>query len=794
MSSPAPQSKNDQPQKPADTDRSAAETFLLPSAGEPQRQEQDVALAGELLKAGYLNDREIANVFGGWSVHGAVSLAEHLREQSELTEDQIATLQANAIAKASAVAAPQNLTGAGLTGEGVASEASASVSLVETLEKLDETGRVARLLGVSVAAGSAEHADRQSDARYKLVRKLGQGGLGRVWLARDESMQRLVALKEITNAGEANERTIARFRHEAEITGRLEHPGIVPVYQLGVDAETGFSFYTMRFLGKATLQDSISEYHERRDEGDEDPMLLRTLLTAFVNICHAIGHAHSRRVIHRDLKPENVVIDSFGQVIVIDWGLAKVLDEAAVEHLGSDTISGDGSGTVEGQVLGTPLYMAPEQAAGRLDEVDPRTDIYGLGAILFSIVTGHAPHERTQAEAIKGGAGARALISAIVSGPTPGAEDINHDVDPALAAICQKAMARKRYARYQTASELADEVQRWMADEPVSAYEEPPLQQARRWVRRHERLSQVLGALAAILVAAAVTMAVSARQNHVAQQRAAFEQMRGDAREVELHLRSAARDLAGDVRFMAGLPPIQGIIRARSGAEGEESEAVWRTRLESIFTGLLRSESDYLAIAYVASEANGEQTGGAKEIVRVERNVSEPTLIRSLPASRLRYFEQDPFLDEVLQLEPGDTRISVDPRPWQSPATAHVKRLTFAVPVYSDVSGEPFGMVAIETHLSGQIPNILKGLGVLAGEVYVVDGEGLVIAAAYPDGTIDSLPRGLLVASAAPEASALFSGEGDGELTDDATFYAKRFHIDPAGKGVGVVVRAPQTR
>ncbi len=197
----------------------------------------------------------------------------------------------------------------------------------------------------------------------------------------------LVVLKELLD----------RFHKEAEITGRLEHPSIVPIYQLGEDETTGEAFYAMRFLGKRTLQDSINEYHERSREGDEDPMLLRHQLTAFVAVCQAIGHAHSRQVIHRDLKPENVAIDSFGQVIVIDWGLAKVLDETLVESHEATTLSDHDNvdDTLDGQVLGSPLFMAPEQAAGRLDEVDERTDIYGLGAILYSILTGYAPHQKS---------------------------------------------------------------------------------------------------------------------------------------------------------------------------------------------------------------------------------------------------------------------------------------------------------------------------------------------------------------------------------------------------------------
>ena len=467
-----------------------------------------------------------------------------------------------------------------------------------TLERLDGTGRVSKLLGVTVATSGGVEDSRDSDARYQLVRKLGQGGLGRVWLARDLNLNRYVALKEISHPSKATDAVIARFKHEAEITGRLEHPGIVPVYHLGKDAN-GRDFYTMRFLGKKTLQDSITEYHERREEGDDDPMLLRHLLIAFVNICHAIGHAHSRKVIHRDLKPENIVIDSFGQVIVIDWGLAKVLDETQWKASRIRRASEDGNRTGEGQVLGTPLYMAPEQAAGRLDEVDQRTDIFGLGSILFAIITGYAPHEQTQKAAVNSGVGARGMISVIASGKVPSAREINPSADPALEAICAKAMARRRYARYQEATELGEEIQRWMAGESVTAYEETPFQRARRWISRHQGLSQALVATLMVVLVALTTLAMAARQNYLDIQQERFTRMEGDVREIEIHLRGVANQLAKDARFIAALPPVQGIVDARDDVVGDDEE-VWRERLESIYMGMLRSNPNYLALSFVA--------------------------------------------------------------------------------------------------------------------------------------------------------------------------------------------------
>ncbi|MEM6329056.1 MAG: serine/threonine-protein kinase [Planctomycetota bacterium] len=801
-SQPQPTGQPTGPRVAAVTSRSAAETFLLPAAGEPEKQSEDVALAAALVQSGYLTDRQVSAVLRGWTVHGETPLAEHLRQASPLTEEQLAELRAGAAAKASAVMASLSVErSGGAASDEAAPDLSASLSLVETLEKIDETGRVARLLGVSVAAGGAEHSARRSDARYRLIRKLGQGGLGRVWLARDEDLQRLVALKEITSAGDASQRTIVRFRNEAEITGRLEHPGIVPVHQMGYDADTGFAFYTMRFLGKGTLQDSIDEHHERNADGDADPMRLRRLLTAFVNICHAIGHAHSRSVIHRDLKPENVVIDSFGQVIVIDWGLAKVLDESAVEEVGDAELSGhDGSGTIEGQVLGTPLYMAPEQAAGRLDEVDTRTDIYGLGGILFSIITGRAPHEQTQAEANQAGGGARALISAIVGGPTPNAAKVNRHADAALAAICMRAMARRRYARYQDASELAEEVQRWMAGEPVLAYDEPPLKRVRRWIAHRPRTSQAIALVATLAVASAVTLGLWTQQARSARQQARFEQMRGDAREIELRLRSAADDLNGDARFMAGLPPVQGIVRAESLAanaaaltgEPEPPTAgdditAWRERLQSIFGGLLRAEPDYLAITFVARDG-----AGGRELVRVARSVGDRMLVRSLPASRLRRFEADSLLEATLQLEPGDTRASIDPRPRQADAAARVRRLTVATPVYADATGEPFGMVAIEADVTRKIEKILGDLGMLSGDVLITNAQGVVVAGAEAGGGATQRWNGAPVTDIAPAAAPAFAeATGETAVDDGRTVVARRVLIDPAGVGTGIVVTLP---
>ena len=219
-----------------------------------------------------------------------------------------------------------------------------------------------------------------------------RGGFGKVWMAQDTALGRQVALKGLRSSHRNREQVRARFIKEAMITGQLEHPNIVPVYHLGVRAGQD-PFYTMRFISGRTLTEEIARFHAEANSNDRQ-LHLRRLIQTLISVGNAISYAHSRRVIHRDLKGQNVVLGGFGEVVVLDWGVARLLDEQ--ETPGDDTVvdlqqtKGDTS-TVEGEVIGTPAFMAPEQAMGQADRVDERTDVYGLGAILYQILTGKAP-------------------------------------------------------------------------------------------------------------------------------------------------------------------------------------------------------------------------------------------------------------------------------------------------------------------------------------------------------------------------------------------------------------------
>ncbi len=334
--------------------------------------------------------------------------------------------------------------------------------------------------------------------RFRILRPHAKGGLGQVSVAIDRELDRPVALKEIQSrhADEPNSR--ARFVQEGQITGKLEHPGIVPVYGLGHDV-TGRPFYAMRFIRGDSLQDALRAYHA--DESlKRDPIRrmsrLRELLRRFTDVCNAIAYAHSRGVLHRDLKPGNIMLGPFGETLVVDWGLAKpVGSESSVEAGAFDgpvRLSGEGgssSETMPGTTIGTPAFASPEQAIGDLHRLGPATDIYGLGATLYSVLTGRPPVEgRDKFE----------VIARVERGEIPPPRSIDASIPVALEAICKKAMALRPEDRYESAKALAADVTRWLDDEPVSVHREPFSVRAGRWMRRHRTL--VTGAAAAVVV------------------------------------------------------------------------------------------------------------------------------------------------------------------------------------------------------------------------------------------------------------------------------------------------------
>jgi PAS domain S-box-containing protein len=292
--------------------------------------------------------------------------------------------------------------------------------------------------------------------RYAFTSIHATGGIGRVWRARDRQLDREVALKELRPEQAGNSKTAARFVREARLTGQLEHPGIVPVYELTARPGSSHPFYTMRFVRGGTLTTAVRAYHAKRLAGQAEPLEFVALLTAFVAICNTVAYAHSRRVLHRDLKGDNVILGDFGEVIVLDWGLAKRMDQPDEEE--ADTSrpppdqTQDAGLTVQGEIIGTPAYMAPEQAEGRLDQIDERTDVYGLGAMLYEILMGRPPFV---------GSTTLEVLNKVMRGAPAPPRELWPEVPPALEEICLKALARNPADRHARAEELAQAVQQW---------------------------------------------------------------------------------------------------------------------------------------------------------------------------------------------------------------------------------------------------------------------------------------------------------------------------------------------
>jgi WD40 repeat protein len=348
---------------------------------------------------------------------------------------------------------------------------------------------------------------RSGTRRLDASREIARGGMGVVYRTRDEVFGRDLALKLGENAriplgGEATisvGSALRRMLQEAQITAQLSHPGVIPVHEMGIDRE-GRLFFTMKLVRGRTLRDVFALVREGR-EGWTTTRALQVL----IRICETVAFAHSKGVIHRDLKPANVMVGAFGEVYVMDWGVAKVVGDPSAEDplsvVVSPVTSAEASEPVPltraGDVVGTPEYMSPEQASGRIDAMDPRTDVYSLGALLYELLAARAPYEDPTTPRTPIG-----ILRNVIGGPPTPLSAVAPRVPEELKAVCAKAMARDPGDRYPTAEALANDLHRYLEGRVVLAHRTGPLVEFRTWVRRNSAVAGTAAAAMAVLVSA----------------------------------------------------------------------------------------------------------------------------------------------------------------------------------------------------------------------------------------------------------------------------------------------------
>ena len=441
--------------------------------------------------------------------------------------------------------------------------------------------------GANLATLNAALSDRgRAFHTFEHDKELARGGMGTVLRCNDVALHRQVAMKVMSPQLAAAQRDRLRFVEEAQLTGQLEHPNIVPIHDVGQDPD-GNLFFTMKLVKGRSLAEILAE----------NVTPLPELLTIFLKACDGIAFAHSKQVIHRDLKPANIMIGDFGEVLVMDWGVAK--------HLGRDEPDGRvdvtslradiaADLTMQGDITGTPAYMVPEQALGHGDKFDARTDIYALGAILYEILTRLRPVEGKNVQKV--------LMNVSRGRVTPPAERTpDRAIAPEVAAVAMKALSRQREDRYQSVPELSADIRLFLDGRAVSAKTDSPMTAMVKLLKRNRGASAIGGVALIVIVVLTLTfvLRVTAERDRAESALAAAQQAESSRLAAELR---SSRDTAEEA------------IRAMDTGFFREA----RIRAESIGAG--HSPWGPYARGYVAWKSSDTERAAAEFAAALERD------------------------------------------------------------------------------------------------------------------------------------------------------------------------------
>lgn len=505
------------------------------------------------------------------------------------------------------------------------------------------------------AGESAVDSRQPASMRYRVLKPFAKGGLGEVSVAEDIELRRKVALKEIQSRYADDPECRTRFILEAEVTGGLEHPSIVPVYGFGL-REDGRPYYAMRFIRGESLREAVDRFHQLTDvsgkprSADFHGVSFRKLLAHFVDVCNAIEYAHSRGVLHRDIKPSNVMLGKYGETLVVDWGLAKLSDETATPRVGIETtvfnLSGSGSAkTQAGTMLGTPAFMSPEQAAGKIDELTSASDVYSLGATLYYLLTGKPPFDSENLAE---------MLPKVRAGDFARPRNVRESIPKPLEAICLRAMARECRDRYQSSQSLANDVECYLADEPTEAYREPLPVKSMRWIKRHRTIAS---SAAVALLCVAIASLVFLQQRRVQ-----LTSLQESLHAVQVLRESAERDPVSTSGWKQALVAAERAIAAHALWIDCDPGRSLQVEHERILEASIRAERDQFLVSELdairSSELDDSTLSATESFMLVERDREA-----SIDEQFSNAFHQAGFLVDIADPKSVSQKIKTCPEP-----------------------------------------------------------------------------------------------------------------------------------